>query len=132
MITNYRRNRGVYLIAALLVIMLGITSRSTTLFPVFLGKYPGDALWALLIFLLFALLLPKQKTEHCALFALLFSFAIECSQLYQAPWLNTIRHTTLGHLVLGSGFHTMDFLAYSVGVLLGALFDFLYARKKYD
>ena len=33
--------------------------------------------------------------------ALLFSYAIEFSQLYQAEWINALRHTALGGLVLG-------------------------------
>ena len=33
--------------------------------------------------------------------ALLFSYAIEFSQLYLAEWINALRHTASGGLVLG-------------------------------
>lgn len=123
------RNRKYYSIAVLLVIVSGIASRHYHFFPVFLNKYPEDALWALMIFLGFGFLLPSYKTRYCALYALLFSFSIEFSQLYQADWLNTIRKTTLGHLVLGSGFDVIDFIAYSIGILLGVLLEYIFLRK---
>jgi hypothetical protein len=47
------------------------------------------------------------------------------SQLYQRPWLNEIRDTTIDHLVLGSAFSWSDTAAYAVGVLLGSLIDTL-------
>ena len=48
---------------------------------------------------------------------------IEISQLYQAEWINNIRHTTLGGLILGQGFLWSDMVAYTVGVIIGALFE---------
>jgi len=51
------------------------------------------------------------------------SCLVEFSQLYQAAWLNSIRGTTIGHLVLGSTFSWVDIAAYGVGVLIGALVD---------
>jgi len=57
------------------------------------------------------------------------SFAGEFSQLYQADWINAVRHTTPGHLVLGSGFHAMDLLAYGVGVAVGAATELLMWRR---
>jgi hypothetical protein len=57
--------------------------------------------------------------------ALLASYAVELSQLYQAPWINAIRGTTLGHLVLGSTFAWQDLVAYTFGVAAGFLLDLL-------
>ena len=59
-----------------------------------------------------------------ALAALLFSYCIEISQLYQAGWINAIRGTTLGALVLGHGFLWSDMVCYTVGVGLAVLIDF--------
>ena len=50
--------------------------------------------------------------------ALVFSYLIEISQLYHAPWIDAIRSTALGGLVLGFGFLWSDILCYTVGVLL--------------
>ncbi|CAG0942864.1 hypothetical protein BROC_02031 [Candidatus Brocadiaceae bacterium] len=118
------RNRTHYACAVVLIIISGITSRHYHFFPAFLNKYPEDALWALMVFLGFCFIFQKQKTRYCALYALLFSFGIEFSQLYQANWLNTIRQTTLGHLILGSGFDAIDFIAYSIGIVLGILIEY--------
>ncbi len=98
------------------------------MFPAALGKYPGDAFWATMVFFGLAALFPKTRTIQTAVYALTFSFLIETSQLYQAPWINSIRATTIGHLVLGSGFDPMDFVAYTIGVLVGAFIDRLLRR----
>jgi hypothetical protein len=114
------RNKNLYLIATIGVIVLGMASRYIHgLFPLVLGKYPGDALWALMMFLGLGYLMPGNSTIKNLVIAIVISFAVEISQLYQAPWINSIRNTTLGHLVLGSGFGWVDFLAYIAGILVG-------------
>ena len=57
--------------------------------------------------------------------ALSFSYLIEVSQLYHAPWIDSIRATTLGGLVLGFGFLWSDIACYTVGVTLGFWVDSL-------
>jgi len=108
------------------VIAMGLASRKFPfLFPALFGKYPGDALWALMVFLGWAFFKPRASTGFLAVAALTVSCLVEFSQLYQAPWLNAIRGTTLGHLVLGSTFSWYDIAAYAVGVLIGAFLDAL-------
>lgn len=46
-----------------------------------------------------------------AIIALCGAWAVEFSQLYHAPWLDTIRMTTPGRLVLGSTFNGPDLAA---------------------
>lgn len=48
---------------------------------------------------------------------------IEASQLYQTDWINSIRGTVLGRLVLGQGFLWSDILAYIMGILLMYFID---------
>jgi len=116
-----RRSRPLYALLVLAVIAAGLASRKfPALLPAQLGKYPGDALWALMVLLLVGLARPGWSVGRVAAVALATSFAVEFSQLYQADWINAIRHTTLGHLVLGSTFHMPDLLAYAVGVAFGA------------
>lgn len=123
------RKRRWYLLALMVVIAAGLASRRYAwLFPACLGKYPGDALWALMVFLLWGLALPRTAALWIGLYALGTSFADEFSQLYQAPWLNGIRSTTIGHLILGSGFAWPDLVAYTVGVALGVLASFASSR----
>ena len=106
------------------VVFLGLTSRKNVIdYPEWFVVYGGDTLWATLVFLGICVLLPKLTTLVVIVLALAFSFAIEASQLYQAPWLNDIRSTTLGGLILGFGFKWSDCLCYAVGVTLGAGLD---------
>jgi hypothetical protein len=93
------------------------------MFPSLLGKYPGDALWALMVFLIWGLAFPKHATLRVALYALATSYLVEFSQLYQAPWIHRIRETLVGHLVIGSGFAWADMIAYTVGICIGAFFE---------
>lgn len=110
------------------VILLGMASRRyPSLFPAVLGKYPGDALWALMVFIGVAFIRPRAGTMQLSAWAFAISCADEFSQLYQAPWINAVRHTTIGHLVLGSRFSWIDMVAYAVGVLMGAILDILFA-----
>lgn len=140
------RHRGVWLLLIVLVIAAGLASRKfgPWLLAAFgpwasdpdwgsavravLGKHPGDALWALMVYLGWGWLWPRASVGRVAMAALAFSYLIEVGQLWQPPWLQAIRATTLGHLVLGSGFHAADLLAYAVGVVLGLGVDRAWQR----
>ncbi|CKH20539.1 Protein of uncharacterised function (DUF2809) [Streptococcus pneumoniae] len=52
------------------------------------------------------------------------------SQLYHAEWIDNIRATTLGGLVLGYGFLWSDLVAYTIGVGVGFLFEFILRTNK--
>lgn len=124
------RTRLLYLAAAAIVIAVGLASRKVEgLFPSFLGKYPGDALWALMAFFLIGALRPALSICRTAVFALAVCFAVEFGQLYQAPWIRAVRANPLGHLVLGSRFHSPDLVAYAVGVASGAIVVSLFSRR---
>ena len=110
-------------------IVLGIASRRyATRLPEFLAAYAGDTLWALAAFLGFCVVMPGASTARVALLAILFSFTIELSQLYHAPWIDAVRNTTLGGLILGFGFLWSDLACYAVGVALGAVLDLMLTR----
>ena len=123
------RSRPVYALAVLIVIGLGLASRAEALpRPALVASYGGDTLWALLVFLLIGWLLPNRPTLQVALLALGFALAIEISQLYSAPWLDVLRQTLAGRLVLGAGFLWSDLLCYTVGVLGGVALECVYRR----
>ncbi|MEY4387980.1 MAG: hypothetical protein RLY20_3263 [Verrucomicrobiota bacterium] len=127
------RSRPLYCVAILFVIALGLLSRRFPQFlPAVLGKYPGDALWALMVFLGFGGVLRRTSTVAVALTALAFSSAIEYSQLYHAPWLDALRANVIGHLVLGSGFNWADLLAYAVGIAVGGLLELTCLRATHS
>ncbi|MFY2556784.1 DUF2809 domain-containing protein [Corallococcus terminator] len=118
------RTRLLSLGLAALVIPLGLASRRRSLpWPSFFATYAGDTLWALLVFLLLRFLAPRRSALAVAAVALAFSFGIEFSQGYHAPWLDAARRTLPGRLVLGAGFLWSDLVCYSVGVLLGLGLD---------
>jgi len=123
----FSRHRGLYFLWIALVIATGLACRFWLGLPWFWAKYSGDALWALMFFFIFVWLWPAAATLRIALLTFVFSVAIECSQLYHAPWLDTIRATWPGRLLLGDTFAWRDILAYLVGVAAGAGLEWLAA-----
>ena len=118
------RRRLLQLAATVVVIALGLASRAfPQSLPDALGKYPGDALWAMMIVFGLGIFATRMRTWQLALWALLVCFAVEFSQLYQAPWIVGLRAHTLGHLVLGSFFGWADLIAYTAGVAVAAIVD---------
>ena len=106
------------------VVGLGLASRTYDgLFPNALEKYPGDALWTVAVYLGWKLVVPAMVPWKLGLMALGQSFGVEFLQLYHAPWLDGIRGNYFGHLLLGSTFNPMDFVAYSVGTTAVFLID---------
>ena len=91
--------------------------------------YAGDTLWALVLFLGICVCLSRRKTWEISVVALLLSFAVEFSQFYHAPWVDSLRQNRLGGLVLGFGFKASDLVCYTTGILLGAFIDYLLTRS---
>ena len=119
-----KRNRLIYLSTVIATIALGLLSRRFSHYlPEFINSYLGDALWALMIFQFVAIVFPTRKTFQIAVFSLIFCYLIEISQLYHAPWIDAIRSTRLGGLVLGFGFLWTDIIAYSFGIAFGILVE---------
>ena len=125
-----QRSRPIYALAAALVIGTGLLWRSGLFpFPDFIAKYRGDSLWALVVFLCFGIAFHRSSAVRIALVAVCFAWSIEFLQLYHVPWIDGIRSTRLGHLVLGTMFNGPDLLAYVVGIALGALAEWLYLNE---
>ena len=126
------RNRIIYGIAIVVTMLVGLFSRSGLVpMPRFVVLYVGDGIWALLVFWLACFFKPAWPLKYRVAAALAFAYAIEFSQLYQADWINQIRQTRLGGLVLGFSFLPSDLVAYTIGIATGAGLDYL-ARKKWD
>lgn len=127
------RSRLFYALLIVAVIALGLASRSGfaqgNLLP-FISEYAGDTLWALMVFLGFGFLLPRLSTWQIASFAFGFAVLIEISQLYHAPWLDALRQTRLGGLILGFGFLWSDLVCYAVGVACGVGLELLLQKQR--
>lgn len=70
-----------------------------------------------------ALVWPEAAIWQLGLLAVSFCYAVELSQLIEVPWLDQIRGTLPGRLILGSGFLWSDLACYAVGVILAAVID---------
>jgi hypothetical protein len=71
---------------------------------------------------------PAAGIGRRAMAAFLLSAAVETSQLYHAPWIDGIRATLPGALLLGSGFLWSDIACYAVGAMIGAAGEWAVAR----
>jgi hypothetical protein len=124
------RRRVAALVAMLVTIALGLASRRwPQALPAALGKYPGDALWALMVFFGWRALRPRARKRDVALAASITCLAVEIAKLWQAPWLVQFRRTTFGHLLLGHVFSWQNLLAYAAGVLAGVALERLVLRR---
>ncbi|MBP1039400.1 DUF2809 domain-containing protein [Vagococcus sp. BWB3-3] len=117
-----KKRRMIYAVATILTMASGLLTRKVAfVLPEWVNAYLGDGLWALMVFFCCSCLFPKLSSLKRIILALIFCYLIEISQLYQGEWLNQIRQTTLGGLVLGYGFLWSDLLSYTVGVLAGGI-----------
>ena len=119
-----RRQVTFYVVASVVTIALGPSIRRfPDAFPQFIARYAPDALWASLVYWLISIAFLRARPLIVAAAALLFSIAIETSQLYHAPWIDAVRATRLGALVLGSGFLWSDLACYAAGVTVAMGID---------
>ncbi|MBR1520058.1 MAG: DUF2809 domain-containing protein [Bacteroidaceae bacterium] len=102
------------LIGIVVLIPTGLCSRHINWIP----EETGDALWAMMMFCLWRIVLVKKGLKLVALVSLTHSFLVEFSQMIRWPWLVSFRSTFLGHMMLGQGFLWTDLLAYLLGILL--------------
>ena len=117
--------RIIFFLSAVAVVFVGLASRRyQAVLPKFVGEYAGDTLWALMLSLLVSALLAGRTVTYRATISLVLAFLVEISQLYHAPWIDSIRNTTLGGLVLGFGFLWTDLVCYTVGIIIGAVAEF--------
>lgn len=119
-----KRNRFKYLLAGCAVVVLGLASRRYGAFlPEFIARYAGDTLWALMVFIGIGLIFRSWTSFRVAAVALAVSYAVEVSQLYHAPWIDAVRRTLPGGLILGYGFLWSDLICYTLGVAFGFLLE---------
>jgi hypothetical protein len=112
------------LLAATILAGLGVRSHLAHL-PAWFSKPAGDILYATAVVWLLRLLFLRRPLWHVWLAAFLFCLGIEFLKFYRAPWMLSVRGTTLGRLVLGVGFHVENIACYAFGVLLAAALEIL-------
>lgn len=124
-----KRSRVLYCIFIVITMILGLLSRKISYLPYVIKAYSGDVLWALMIFFIVAFIFNEKKSVIVSIIALGFSYVIEFSQLYHSQWIDSIRSTILGGLILGFGFLWSDILCYTIGVLSGICIEKLIIKK---
>jgi len=70
-------------------------------------------------------LAPHARLSRRAATALAIAYLVEISQLYHAPWIDGLRHSTPGGLILGFGFLWSDLVCYTVCVASGVMLESL-------
>jgi len=127
-----RRNRPVYAVSVVLVIATGVLWRSGMLpLSSFQSKYGGVALWALVVFLCVGFVFRRSAIARVGLAALCIAWCVEVLQLYHAAWIDGIRATRLGEMVLGSTFNAPDLIAYAVGIAMGVAAEFVIWNRRH-
>nr|WP_282781568.1 DUF2809 domain-containing protein [Phaeodactylibacter xiamenensis] len=109
-------------------IALGLVSRAAFI-PELIYPYLGDVFYALMIFWIFGFLFPRMSSKKIALISILTCFLIEFSQLYHAEWIDAIRKTRLGGLILGFGFLWSDLVSYAVGGMMGLGLEYVLEKS---
>lgn len=127
-----KRKRVLYFVIIILLVIMGLGSRRFAgTIPKFIAEYSGDVLWAMMVFFLIGFLFPKINTKKSILYALVISFSIEISQLYHDNWIDNIRRTILGRLVLGWGFLWSDLVCYVLGITIGGVVENIIEKVYY-
>jgi hypothetical protein len=117
--------RITYFLLFIATIVAGLLSRRITIIPLFIG----DVLYATMVYWLMRLMLINKAALKAGVIGLAFCYTIEISQLYKAHWINELRQTLFGRLVLGNTFLWSDLVWYTLGIGLGLLLD-KYIQKK--
>ncbi len=87
----------------------------------FVNHYgPASVCYAVFFILLIFFLFPRPaKILPIAMGVLVWTCLVEFSQLWHPPWLESIRATVAGRLLLGNSFSWWDFPAYPLGCFVG-------------
>jgi Protein of unknown function (DUF2809) len=91
--------------------------------PIFVVKYGGSMLWALMIYWIFSTIRPSTHLVRVALLSGTVATAVEFAKLYHQPTLDAFRLTLPGILLLGRIFSVWDIVAYLLAIGIGALID---------
>lgn len=118
------KKRWVYLTAVIITMAAGLASRTYgAVLPHWVHEHFGDALWAGMIYFGVRMVCIHSSRARALWISVTFSCMIEFSQLIQVPWLNELRSTLWGALILGRGFLIFDLIRYLIGILCVYLVD---------
>lgn len=124
---SVRARRRRLLVSAVLVVGVGLVTHIAGTGPI--ADFAGDALYAVMIYLVIAIAVPRAAFWLVGATALVLCTLIECFQLTGLPalWAQTFWPV---RLVLGVGFDARDLVAYAVGAGAAALVDVALSRRR--
>ncbi len=126
-----KRNRILYFFIIIALICTGLAARKWQIYlPDMINVYLGDAIWAAMIYFGIAFIFNRRSMSFIAMLSLAFCYCIEVSQFYHAPWIDAIRHTRIGALILGFAFLWSDILAYTLGIGMSFLGEYFFFKGK--
>jgi len=124
-------SRATYVVLALGTIAVGLlVHRATSGLDLAMRDVLGDALWAAMMLWWVSAAAPNARLVSRLAAAFGICVLVELSQFIHAPFIETMRLTTLGHLVLGSDFDPRDLAAYALGVSAAALLEWVVLRRR--
>ena len=91
-------------------------------------KYGGSGLWAVMIYWLCSTLRPSWPSTWNVAISGVLGTAVEFLKLYDPPWLDTVRRTLPGIIILGRIFNWRDIATYWIAISLAAGLDLLIRR----
>ena len=112
-----------YVTAFLVVFGLGVVTmffRSSTGLG-WIGNNLGGTFYVLAGIFLVLSLRPAASPVIVSVAVFIATCGIEFLQLWHPPWLEAIRATTPGRLILGTTYNTPDFAYYTLGLVAGIL-----------
>jgi hypothetical protein len=120
----------VYLAAAVVTVVAGLLVRFAPLgLPWFVVKYGGSTLWAVMIYWVLVIAWPERRPFQLAWIAGGIALLVELQRLYHAAWLDVIRASLPGILLLGRFFSVWDIVAYWVAIAVVAVLDGAVIRR---
>ncbi len=120
------KSRFIWIALIFITMTLGLLSRHYAAIPLFIG----DILWATNVYFIVRFLFVNKNSRWVVMASLAFCYLIEFSQLYKAAWINQLRHTLFGRLVLGEVFMWGDLLSYTIGIGIAILVELLIIHRK--
>ena len=116
----------------IIVLIMGILSRVVHTGSQLIDAYLGDALYAVLFYLLLSVFWRKGTPLVKASFTMVLMVLIESFQLTLIPLkfrLSSNIFLKLLSIVLGTKFAWLDLVSYAVGILAIFLLDYVYVRQ---
>lgn len=119
--TAFFRRRTFHFVALPIVIVLGLASRR---WPIGVSWYDdalGDALYAVMVYLVLAIVFPGRRALHLAIAAGAICLGIELFKLTGFP--HAWRRHAVSRLIFGTSFAVHNLARYALGIACIALLD---------